>query len=212
MDAYKRGTILPIAVMAFAIVAFILLVDLAISPRPHQPPVINLHYRTACTLEAKVCPDGSTVGRVAPSCTFAACPITTTNTNTTANTNANAAPATNTNQPTQTSNGTVTAQQAMDQAGRYNGQELCIKGAYQNSFEFTAFGSGTSQDNNGYDQVTQPYIWSDVEIPQTSLQCRTTSAGQTVCVGTITACGTFHYAAPGQPGLGHTGAYRYSLS
>lgn len=28
----------------------------------------------ACTLDAKVCPDGSSVGRVAPSCEFAACP------------------------------------------------------------------------------------------------------------------------------------------
>ena len=29
---------------------------------------------TACTTEAKVCPDGSTVGRVGPSCEFAPCP------------------------------------------------------------------------------------------------------------------------------------------
>lgn len=28
----------------------------------------------ACTLDAKVCPDGSAVGRVAPACDFAACP------------------------------------------------------------------------------------------------------------------------------------------
>lgn len=28
----------------------------------------------ACTLEAKICPDGSAVGRVGPSCEFAACP------------------------------------------------------------------------------------------------------------------------------------------
>jgi hypothetical protein len=28
----------------------------------------------ACTMEAKVCPDGSTVGRVGPNCEFAACP------------------------------------------------------------------------------------------------------------------------------------------
>lgn len=28
----------------------------------------------ACTLDARVCPDGSAVGRVAPSCDFAACP------------------------------------------------------------------------------------------------------------------------------------------
>lgn len=28
----------------------------------------------ACTMEAKICPDGSTVGRQGPSCEFAACP------------------------------------------------------------------------------------------------------------------------------------------
>ncbi len=28
----------------------------------------------ACTMEAKICPDGSSVGRVGPSCEFAACP------------------------------------------------------------------------------------------------------------------------------------------
>lgn len=27
-----------------------------------------------CTMEAKICPDGSAVGRVAPNCEFAACP------------------------------------------------------------------------------------------------------------------------------------------
>jgi len=29
----------------------------------------------SCTLEAKVCPDGSTVGRVMPDCEFSACPV-----------------------------------------------------------------------------------------------------------------------------------------
>lgn len=29
---------------------------------------------TACTEEAKVCPDGSSVGRTGPHCEFAACP------------------------------------------------------------------------------------------------------------------------------------------
>lgn len=33
----------------------------------------------ACTLEAKVCPDGSSVGRTGPDCSFAPCPDTTTN-------------------------------------------------------------------------------------------------------------------------------------
>lgn len=30
----------------------------------------------ACTMEAKMCPDGSYVGRIPPSCAFAACPLT----------------------------------------------------------------------------------------------------------------------------------------
>ena len=29
---------------------------------------------TACTLEAKVCPDGTAVGRTGPNCEFAVCP------------------------------------------------------------------------------------------------------------------------------------------
>lgn len=28
----------------------------------------------ACTMDAKICPDGSSVGRVGPNCEFAACP------------------------------------------------------------------------------------------------------------------------------------------
>lgn len=30
---------------------------------------------TACTMEAKLCPDGSAVGRTGPNCEFAACPV-----------------------------------------------------------------------------------------------------------------------------------------
>lgn len=33
------------------------------------------HEQTACTLEARVCPDGSAVGRSGPACTFAPCPL-----------------------------------------------------------------------------------------------------------------------------------------
>lgn len=36
--------------------------------------------QTACTLEAKICPDGSSVGREGPQCEFAACPDDTSNT------------------------------------------------------------------------------------------------------------------------------------
>ena len=37
--------------------------------------------QSACTLEAKICPDGSTVGREGPNCEFAECPPITTETN-----------------------------------------------------------------------------------------------------------------------------------
>lgn len=36
----------------------------------------------ACTLEAKICPDGSAVGRTGPNCEFAECPTTSTSTTT----------------------------------------------------------------------------------------------------------------------------------
>jgi hypothetical protein len=35
---------------------------------------INHKVGRACTLEAKLCPDGSAVGRIGPNCEFAACP------------------------------------------------------------------------------------------------------------------------------------------
>ena len=54
---------------AFLIIAIIILVVLGgfylFSSREQQ---------TACTLEAKICPDGSSVSRVAPNCDFAPCP------------------------------------------------------------------------------------------------------------------------------------------
>ncbi|HPQ22963.1 MAG TPA: Gmad2 immunoglobulin-like domain-containing protein [Candidatus Paceibacterota bacterium] len=54
---------------AFLIIAIILIVILGgfyfFSSREQQ---------IACTLEAKICPDGSSVGRVAPNCDFAPCP------------------------------------------------------------------------------------------------------------------------------------------
>jgi len=37
-------------------------------------PATNTPINTACTMEARVCPDGSSVGRVGVNCAFAACP------------------------------------------------------------------------------------------------------------------------------------------
>jgi hypothetical protein len=41
---------------------------------PMPNPVIPSGTTRACTMEAKVCPDGSSVGRVGPNCEFAPCP------------------------------------------------------------------------------------------------------------------------------------------
>lgn len=38
------------------------------------PPAINATKDIACSMEAKVCPDGSVVGRSGPKCEFAPCP------------------------------------------------------------------------------------------------------------------------------------------
>lgn len=46
------------------------------TPEPSRPGV-------ACTLDAKLCPDGSYVGRVPPECNFASCPQKATTTATT---------------------------------------------------------------------------------------------------------------------------------
>jgi putative hemolysin len=34
----------------------------------------NNNQVTACTMDAKICPDGTAVGRIAPNCEFAPCP------------------------------------------------------------------------------------------------------------------------------------------
>lgn len=39
-----------------------------------QPTGPSLQGPVACTLEAKICPDGTAVGRVGPNCEFAPCP------------------------------------------------------------------------------------------------------------------------------------------
>ncbi len=54
---------------------------------PSTPPTVVVVNPTTtepvvCTMDAKLCPDGSYVGRTGPKCEFAACPTPTTNTST----------------------------------------------------------------------------------------------------------------------------------
>lgn len=55
------------------VIAAALFVVLGMSP---QSDPLASGGETACTLEAKICPDGSAVGREGPNCEFAACPST----------------------------------------------------------------------------------------------------------------------------------------
>ncbi len=45
-------------------------------PAPEPQPIVDnpMEPAVACTMDAKMCADGSAVGRVAPDCQFAPCP------------------------------------------------------------------------------------------------------------------------------------------
>ncbi|HEY4474600.1 hypothetical protein A2627_05495 [Candidatus Woesebacteria bacterium RIFCSPHIGHO2_01_FULL_39_28] len=68
MNNNSRGFIHPIIllILVFAVLAGIGYFALNKSP--------NNSNQIACTLEAKICPDGSSVGRAGPNCEFAPCP------------------------------------------------------------------------------------------------------------------------------------------
>lgn len=77
-------TPLVIAIMAFAVVSFLFLIDTSINPDGSSKPTNAVTVRkdtnnVACTMEAKQCPDGSYVGRSGPKCEFAECSATNTN-------------------------------------------------------------------------------------------------------------------------------------
>lgn len=60
----------------FGVIAFFLVAVLVVNYFTESIPVPQ-----ACTLEAKLCPDGSSVGRTGPNCEFAKCPLAGDNTN-----------------------------------------------------------------------------------------------------------------------------------
>lgn len=80
MKKHFLSTPLVIATMAFAIVAFLFLIDTSINQGVSSsiPSFFTFQKgkdkNVACTLEAKQCPDGSFVGRSGPNCAFADCP------------------------------------------------------------------------------------------------------------------------------------------
>ncbi len=62
--------ILLISALILTLITFILLIIVGINPQLLKNQVLT----RACTQEAKLCPDGSSVGRTGPNCEFAECP------------------------------------------------------------------------------------------------------------------------------------------
>jgi hypothetical protein len=62
-----KARIVPLTLLVALALACAKRTDPAPSPPPEGGPV-------ACTMDAKMCPDGSAVGREGPNCEFAACP------------------------------------------------------------------------------------------------------------------------------------------
>jgi hypothetical protein len=66
-----------IFVLIFVIVVFIVGIILYIyNPEPIEYKNPKEQEPVACTMEAKLCPDGSYVGRIPPDCEFEKCPTT----------------------------------------------------------------------------------------------------------------------------------------
>lgn len=73
----NMGVIIIIVLLIMVIVgvaAYFLGVQQTMNGRSILPIETIPNNQTICTLEAKICPDGSSVGRVGPNCEFAECP------------------------------------------------------------------------------------------------------------------------------------------
>lgn len=63
-----------LAVVAAAVIAYVALTMNKPGTTPEDGAGTGEEEGVFCTMDAKICPDGSSVGRVAPSCNFAPCP------------------------------------------------------------------------------------------------------------------------------------------
>ena len=68
-----------VIVVLLAVIVILLAMNFKFNKQEDAPQYVM------CTAEAKLCPDGSAVGRTGPKCEFAACPSVTTTTNTISN-------------------------------------------------------------------------------------------------------------------------------
>ena len=75
MNSQKGAANILLIVLIIAVAAvFVFAVSLAIIQKSDLPETLFPNEPKACTQEAKLCPDGSAVGRTGPNCEFADCP------------------------------------------------------------------------------------------------------------------------------------------
>lgn len=58
----------------FAVIIVVIIAAFLIKKTPKIDGSIPPSEQVVCTMEAKLCPDGSSVGRAGPDCAFAPCP------------------------------------------------------------------------------------------------------------------------------------------
>ncbi len=80
MDTTSRNTLIPAFAVFLVLVTAILWWSASLASKTKNSNRAINRNRVACTQEAKLCPDGSSVGRTGPNCAFAPCPASTTNT------------------------------------------------------------------------------------------------------------------------------------
>ncbi|HEY9480731.1 MAG TPA: hypothetical protein VIR98_00690 [Candidatus Paceibacterota bacterium] len=56
------------------VVLILLIAGITYAYRTHEPETQGIPPGVVCTMDAKLCPDGSYVGRQGPNCEFAQCP------------------------------------------------------------------------------------------------------------------------------------------
>lgn len=94
----------------------------------------------------------------------------------------------------------------------YTGKNICLGGDFLAANGAAAFGSILSADVTGQPILEGSRVLVVGSVPTTGLTCTGTGA-TAVCSGSISLCGRFDYAAPGQPGYGSmSDRYRLTLT
>lgn len=74
MDAKEKRLWIVIGLLAAAAIGYVAWSMEGATPEAGKPPKDGGPKEQACTMEAKLCPDGSSVGRQGPNCEFSPCP------------------------------------------------------------------------------------------------------------------------------------------